>query len=95
MHTPPPSKRFRLTIIRSTTMWSMRGGTGTLRPWCMAYRCSPSRLRVRTLFPQYIGDVFVAFTECVMQIPQGGALLEIRSILHWKLSRSHRKETPA
>ena len=25
MHTPPPFKRFRLTIILSTTTWNMRG----------------------------------------------------------------------
>jgi hypothetical protein len=29
----------------------------------MAYRFSPSRLQSATLFPQYIGDVFVAFTS--------------------------------
>jgi len=32
MHTPPPSKRFRLTIILFTTMWNMRDGTGILLP---------------------------------------------------------------
>jgi hypothetical protein len=26
MHTPPPFKRFRLTIILSTTMWNMHDG---------------------------------------------------------------------
>jgi acyl dehydratase len=29
----------------------------------MAYRFSPSRLRGAALFPQYIGDVFAAFTS--------------------------------
>ena len=31
-HTPPPSKRFRLTIILSTTMWNMHDGMGILLP---------------------------------------------------------------
>ncbi len=32
MPTLPPSKRFRLTIILSTTMWNMHDGMGILLP---------------------------------------------------------------
>ena len=32
MHTPPPSKRFRLTIILSTTIWNMHDGICILLP---------------------------------------------------------------
>jgi hypothetical protein len=94
MHTPPPSKRFRLTIILSTTMWSMHDGMGILLPSCMAYRFSPSRLQVLRSFR----NTSATFSSR-LSVPHANSsrrcTLEIRSILHWKLSRLHRKETPA
>ena len=47
-----------------------------------------------TLFPQYIGDVFVAFAGASRKFLRR-CTLEIRSILHWKLSRLHPRETTA
>jgi hypothetical protein len=44
-------------------MWNMHDGMGIALPLCMVYRFSPSRLRATTLFPQFIGDVFVPFTS--------------------------------
>src|SRR4029077_10678959 len=63
MRMPPLSKRFRLTITRSTTMSSTRADTGILLLWCVDCKFSPSLLPGATLFPQYIGDVFLTFTS--------------------------------
>src|SRR4029077_10062236 len=59
MRMPPLSKRFRLTITRSTTMSSTRADTDIRLLWCMDCKFSPSLL----LVPQYIGDVFLMFTS--------------------------------
>src|SRR2546423_7816784 len=60
---PPLSKRFRLTITRSTTMSSTRDDTGIALLWCMDCKFSLSLHLAQPYFRNNIGDVFVAFTS--------------------------------
>src|SRR6478672_11124915 len=62
MRMPPLSKRFRLTITRSTTMSSTRADTG-IPLLVHGLQVFAFTAPGATLFPQYIGDVFLAFTS--------------------------------
>ena len=63
MRTPRPSRPFRLTIILFTTTWSMRARHGHTAPVVHGLQVLAFTAPGATLFPQYIGDVFIAFTE--------------------------------
>src|SRR6266481_7707576 len=58
-----PFRLFLPTITPSTTTLYGPHGTGTLRRWFMGFRYLLFTAPGATLFPHYIGEVFIAFTE--------------------------------
>src|SRR3954451_953734 len=60
---PPLSKRFQLTIARSTTIIEYARRHGHTAPVVHGLQVFAFTAPGATLFPQYIGDVFLAFTS--------------------------------